>query len=198
MKKSFLLAFAALLPLFMMAGVIIPKNGENMEGVSNIVIGQTEVTYTLDGEQKSLPLAEVHAVLLDDGSYREIDAASAASVEEGTDVVAEEAEANAQPVAGPASKEDLKRYRKEFAADWKAFCKEHKDELKEVVKAVQVCAYKQKGSFFNMKGAVDLDKEAMDEYLSAKARGASGYDAIRARNLIYIRRAEEINAMRGK
>lgn len=47
-----------------------------------------------------------------------------------------------------------------------------------------------------MKDAVALDREAWDEYLSAKARGESGDDAIRARNQVYLKRAEEINASR--
>lgn len=71
MKKSILLLML-FSPILACAGIIIPKNGENIEDVSNISIQGELVMYTQGGESKSLPAEEVSAVLYDNGNYEEV------------------------------------------------------------------------------------------------------------------------------
>jgi len=59
-------------PLFLQAGIIVTKSDGNLEDVSNITVGKTEITYKQDGEIKSINRDEVSAVLYDNGKYEEI------------------------------------------------------------------------------------------------------------------------------
>ena len=56
-------------PLFLQAGIIVTKSDGNLEDVSNITVGKTEITYKQDGEIKSINRDEVSAVLYDNGKY---------------------------------------------------------------------------------------------------------------------------------
>ena len=59
-------------PLFLQAGIIVTKSDGNLEDVSNVTVGKTEITYKQDGEIKSINRDEVSAVLYDNGKYEEI------------------------------------------------------------------------------------------------------------------------------
>lgn len=55
-----------------LAGVIVPQNGNNIEDVSNVVVSSNEVSFVENGVSRSLPIDQVSAVLYDDGRYEEI------------------------------------------------------------------------------------------------------------------------------
>ena len=59
-------------PIFLQAGIIVTKSDGNIEDVSNVTVGKTEITYKQDGEIKSINRDEVSAVLYDNGKYEEI------------------------------------------------------------------------------------------------------------------------------
>lgn len=73
MKKISVILFAVLIvPIFAFAGIIIPKEGENIEDVSNISVIGAEVKYVLNGQEQSMPISKVAAVMYDDGRYEEV------------------------------------------------------------------------------------------------------------------------------
>ena len=72
MKKVIVLLFA-ILPMFLHAGVIVKKSGENLDGVSIISVTDSEIKYTTSsGEEATILKSEVSAILYDDGRYEEI------------------------------------------------------------------------------------------------------------------------------
>ncbi|MCQ2340366.1 MAG: hypothetical protein MJZ79_06285 [Paludibacteraceae bacterium] len=186
------------------AGIVVTKNDGNIVDVSNIVVSNTEVSYVENGISKSLPIDQVSAVLYDDGRYEEVKALPQQTQE----ISSYESTSQEQPIysrnsaiettTSSVSNYDTKQWKKEFANDWNAFAKTHKDEVKIVSKAITTVAYKQKGSIFNFGGAVSIDKSAMDAYIIAKSQGYSGDDAIRERNAVYIAEAERILESKGK
>lgn len=66
------------------AGIIVTKDGTNIENVSKITVSSNEVSYIENGTSKSLPIDQVSAVLYDDGRYEEITSqtANTSSVDE--------------------------------------------------------------------------------------------------------------------
>lgn len=132
------------------------------------------------------------AVLYDNGNYQEITVHEVSSIEIGQPTTTGDNFENSQYVQQTFG--DPNYYNAKFNEDYREFYKNHKDEIKAVSAAVRVCAYRQKGSIFNFKGAMELDHQAMSEYISAIDRGMSGEEAIRARNSVYLNRAEEIKA----
>ncbi|MCQ2340367.1 MAG: hypothetical protein MJZ79_06290 [Paludibacteraceae bacterium] len=73
MKKIGVILLAVLtFPIFAYAGIIIPKEGENIEDVSNIFVTGAEVKYVLNGQEQSMPISKVAAVMYDDGRYEEV------------------------------------------------------------------------------------------------------------------------------
>lgn len=70
MKKFSILL--ALCPTLIWAGVIVPKSGDNIEDISIVSKTTSEIIYTQDGEEKSINLSDVSAILYDDGRYEEI------------------------------------------------------------------------------------------------------------------------------
>lgn len=71
MKRLFLILLLCV-PCLLQAGIIVTKNNSNIDNVTNIIIGETEITYEQDGLAKSISKDEVSAILYDDGRYEEI------------------------------------------------------------------------------------------------------------------------------
>ncbi|MCQ2311286.1 MAG: hypothetical protein MJZ64_06010 [Paludibacteraceae bacterium] len=189
------------------AGVIVTKNEGNIEDVSNIVVSSTEVSFMENGNSKSLPIDQVSAVLYDDGRYEDVKVMpqpTSQPIQETTSYstnTSEQVVSNNDVMATTTQSVgsyDSKQWSKEFAQDYKAFAKAHKDEIKVVGKAIMTVAYKQKGSIFNFGGAKSIDQSAMEAYISAKMQGYSGDDAIRERNAVYIAEANHILESKGK
>ncbi|MCQ2311285.1 MAG: hypothetical protein MJZ64_06005 [Paludibacteraceae bacterium] len=73
MKKVSVLLFVVLtFPIFTIGGIIIPKEGDNIEDVTNISVTGTEVKYFVNGQEQSMSAKKVAAVMYDDGRYEEV------------------------------------------------------------------------------------------------------------------------------
>lgn len=74
--KRLVLFLLLCLPCFIQAGIIVTKDDGNIEDVTSITIGSTEITYKQNGQLKSISRDDVSAVLHDNGRYEEIKPAS--------------------------------------------------------------------------------------------------------------------------
>lgn len=72
MKKVilFLLGF---IPVFSFAGIIITSDSERIEDVSIQHETDSTIIYVQEGVEKSIVIAQVSAILYDDGQYKELD-----------------------------------------------------------------------------------------------------------------------------
>lgn len=71
MKKSALLLLA-ISPVLAIAGIIVPKSGNNIEDATNIVVSDTEILYQIGSENKVINRSDVSAIMYDDGRYEEV------------------------------------------------------------------------------------------------------------------------------
>lgn len=178
MKKSALLLLA-ISPVLAIAGIIVPKSGDNIEDATNIVVSDTEISYQIGSENKTINRSDVSAIMYDDGRYEEIKS------------VSQQQTTSMQAVTDfKTSASMFSSYRDEWKGDWKAFCRAYPTEVQEVTKAIQTIFKKQ--GIFNFKGAGEIDAIAMNAYMDAKASGADGITAVRARNEAYINKASEL------
>ena len=69
MKRIILLVWILILSLSASADIIITKSNGNIENVTIVKITDTEIVYTQEGVQKTIPYVEVEAVMYDDGRY---------------------------------------------------------------------------------------------------------------------------------
>ena len=64
--------FLLCIPCFLRAGIIVTKENGNIEDVTNITVGNSEISYEQDGQLKSIHRDEVSAILHDNGRYEEV------------------------------------------------------------------------------------------------------------------------------
>lgn len=69
--KKFCISLA-LCPTLIWAAIIVPKSGDNIEDISIVSKTSSEIIYTQAGDEKSINLSDVSAILYDDGRYEEI------------------------------------------------------------------------------------------------------------------------------
>ena len=59
-------------PINLSAGIIVLANGDNIEDVSNITITNSDIKYIANGQEQSISIKNVAAIMHDDGRYEEI------------------------------------------------------------------------------------------------------------------------------
>ncbi|MCQ2347236.1 MAG: hypothetical protein MJZ92_04830 [Paludibacteraceae bacterium] len=184
MKKLLLFGLLISMSVMSYAGVLLTKSGARIENVTIVSVTDTEVIYSVNnGEPITISKNDLSAILYDDGRYEEI------QVKENSNVVS--SIGNNTESTGYNTPVWPNQMGESWKEDWKLFCKNSPNEVKEVTKAINLVVRKQ--GIFNFSGAADIDRQANDAYLNAKANGLSGEDAVRARNIVYINRANELS-----
>lgn len=93
MKKVilFLLGF---IPVFSFAGIIITSDSERIEDVSILHETDSTIIYVQEGVEKSIVIAQVSAILYDDGRYKEMTKLGSGNSQDITDKVGNIVEIN--------------------------------------------------------------------------------------------------------
>lgn len=179
--KRILIVILSLFTLSTWAGILVLKNGSQIEDVESLTIAGNDVKYIIEGQEFSIPAKDAEAYLDDNGNYQEI------RVNHIAELVQTGASEDSSAV-------DIST---EFSSDWSAFFNNAMPN--EAKTAVNSMTYLQNHSakFKDPDQAAILSK-ALEAYITEKYHNKDGITAIRAYFGIIIDNVEKVKSSKKK
>lgn len=179
--KRILIVILSLFTLSTWAGILVLKNGNNIENVESLTIADIDVKYIIEGQEFSIPTKDAEAYLDDNGKYQEI------RVNHFTELIQTGASEDSSAVVDIST---------EFSSDLSAFFNAMPNEAKT---AVYSMTYLQNHSakFKDPDRAAILSK-ALDAYVTEKYHNKDDITAIRAYFGIIIDNVEKVKSSKKK